>query len=93
MYNDMSYASGNEKKTRTDEGTDDLAALIASLDESISLTNRVLYAWDNLDLPQTASYFADMALASSQDVGKKNYYLYRDSDGNGEWAITRGMWT
>jgi hypothetical protein len=88
MYNDMSYASGNEKKTREWEGTDDLTALINNLDESIPMTNRVLYAWDNLDLPQTASYFADMALASSQDVAKKNYYLYRDSDGTGEWAIT-----
>ena len=88
MYNNLSSASGNEKKTRTDEGTDDLTALINNLDESISLTNRVLYAYDNLDLPQTASYFADMALASSQDVSAKNYYLYRDSDGTGEWAIT-----
>jgi hypothetical protein len=88
MYNNLSSASGNEKKTRTDEGTDDLTALINSLDESLPLANRVLYAYDNLDLPQTASYFADMALASSQDVSAKNYYLYRDSDGTGEWAIT-----
>ena len=42
MYNNMSYASGNEKKTRTDEGTDDLTALITNLDESVPLTNRVL---------------------------------------------------
>ena len=34
MYNDMSYASGNEKKTREWEGTDDLTALITNLDES-----------------------------------------------------------
>ena len=88
MYNNLSSASGNEKKTREWEDTSDLTALINSLDESISLTNRVLYAYDNLDLPQTASYFADMALASSQDVAAKNYYLYRDSDGTGEWAIT-----
>jgi hypothetical protein len=88
MYNNLSSASGNEKKTREWEGTDDLTALINSLDESISLTNRVLYAYDNLDLPQTASYFADMAIVSSQDLGHKNYYLYRDSDGTGEWAIT-----
>ena len=39
-------------------------------------------------MPQTASYFADMALASSQDVAQKNYYLYRDTEGTGEWAIT-----
>jgi CotH kinase protein/Concanavalin A-like lectin/glucanases superfamily/Lamin Tail Domain len=87
MYNNMSTASGNEKKTRDWEGTADLTALIANLDESIPLTNRVTYAYDNLDLPQTASYFADMALTSDQDVGHKNYYLYRDSDGTGEWAI------
>jgi len=88
MYNNLTSASGNEKKTRDWEGTDDLTALINSLDESLPLTNRVTYAWDNLDLPQTASYFADMAIASSQDVSAKNYYLYRDSDGTGEWAIT-----
>ncbi len=87
MYNDLSTASGNEKKTRDWEGTDDLTALIASLDESLPLATRVTYAWDNLDLPQTASYFADMAIASSQDVGHKNFYLYRDTEGTGEWAI------
>jgi hypothetical protein len=88
MYNSLTSASGNEKKTRTDEDTSDLTALITSLDESLPLTNRVTYAWDNLDLPQTASYFADMALVSSQDVSAKNYYLYRDTEGTGEWAIT-----
>jgi len=88
MYNALTSAGGNEKKTRDWEGADDLTTLITNLDESIPLANRVLYAWDNLDLPQTANYFAAMALASSQDMGKKNYYLYRDSDGNGEWAIT-----
>jgi CotH kinase protein/Concanavalin A-like lectin/glucanases superfamily/Lamin Tail Domain len=87
MYNNMSSASGNEKKTREDEGTDDLTALINNLDESLPLATRVTYGYDNLDLPQTASYFADMAIASSQDLGHKNYYLYRDSDNTGEWAI------
>ena len=88
MYNELSTASGNEKKTREWEGTDDLTALINNLDESLPLATRVTYAWDNLDLPQTASYFADMAIASSQDTGHKNYYLYRDTEGTGEWAIT-----
>jgi hypothetical protein len=87
MYNALTSAGGNEKKTRQDEDTSDLTALINSLDESLPLANRVTYGYDNLDLPQTASYFADMAIASSQDVAKKNYYLYRDSDNTGEWAI------
>ena len=87
MYNNMSTASGNEKKTRTWEGTDDLTALITNLDESIPLATRVTYGYDNLDLPQTASYFATMALISSQDLGHKNYYLYHDNNGTGEWMI------
>ena len=88
MYCPLTSASGNEKETRTGEGTDDLNALVTNLDEALPLATRVTYAWDNLDLPQTASYFAAMALASSQDVAKKNYYLYRDTEGTGEWAIS-----
>jgi hypothetical protein len=87
MYNDMSSASGNEKKTRKWEGTDDLTAFINNLNESVPLATRVTYAWDNLDLPQVAGYFATMALASSQDEGHKNYYLYHDNDGTSEWCI------
>jgi hypothetical protein len=87
MYNQLNTASGNEKKTREWEGTDDLTALITNLDESLPLTNRITYAYDNLDLPQTADFFAAMALASDQDIGGKNYYLYHDNDGTGEWAI------
>ena len=87
MYNSLSSASGNEKKTREWENTSDLTTLVNNLNELLPLATRVTYGYDHLDLPQTASYFADMALASSQDLGHKNYYLYRDSDGTGEWAI------
>ena len=87
MYNELSSASGNEKKTRKWEGTDDLTAFITNLDEGIAQATRVTYAWDNLDLPQVAGYFATMALTSNQDLGHKNYYLFHDNDGTGEWAI------
>lgn len=87
MYNDLSSASGNEKKTRTWEGTDDLTAFVNNLSPSLSLAARTTYAWDNIDLPQAASYFATLAIVSSQDHGHKNYYVYHDNDGTGEWAI------
>ncbi len=87
MYNALTTAAGNEKKTRTWEGTDDLTALVTNLNESLPLATRVTYGYDNLDLPQTTSYFATMALVSSQDLGHKNYYLYHDNDGTGEWAM------
>ena len=87
MYNELSSPSGNEKKSRTWEGTADLNALIANLNEALPLATRATYAYDNLDLPQAVSYFATLALVSHQDHGHKNYYLYRDSDQTGEWAI------
>jgi hypothetical protein len=87
MYNALSSASGNEKETRKSEGTADLNTLITNLVETLPLATRVTYGYDNLDLPQTADYFATMAIASSQDLGHKNYYLYRDTEGTGEWAI------
>ncbi|MBX3745191.1 MAG: lamin tail domain-containing protein [Verrucomicrobiae bacterium] len=87
MYNNLGSAGGNEKKTRRWENFNDLQSLVTALDEGRSLTQRALHAWDHLDLPQIVSYFAGLALCSSQDHGHKNYYLYRDSDGSGEWAL------
>ena len=87
MYNNMSGAGGNEKKTRKDEDFGDLQSLVNNLDETRPLSIRVVYACDNIDLPQTISYFVALALISDQDHGHKNYYLYRDTLGSGEWAI------
>ncbi|MGC8828354.1 MAG: lamin tail domain-containing protein [Verrucomicrobiia bacterium] len=87
MYNNLSSTSGAEKKTRKWEGTADLQTLITNLDESRPLSNRVIYAYDNIEIPQVISYFTASALASHQDHGHKNYYMYRDSDGTGEWTI------
>ncbi len=87
MYNNMGGAGGNEKKTRKWEDFSDLQTLVNNLNESLPLSQRAVYASDNVDLPQTVSYFVGMALTSSQDHGHKNFYLYRDSEGNREWAI------
>lgn len=87
VYNALDSAGGSEKKTRKNEGLSDLQALVNNLSESRPLATRVAYAYDNLDLPQTISYFVGLALVSSQDHGHKNFYVYRDSEGTGEWAI------
>lgn len=87
MYNNLGSAGGNEKKTRKEEDFSDLQTLVNALAEERPLADRVAYAWDNLDLPQTISYFTAMALVSSQDHGHKNYFVYRDTPGTGEWAI------
>ena len=87
IYNNLGSAGGNEKKTRRWEDFSDLQALIAALDEGRPLNQRATYAWDRLDLPQVVSYFVGLALCSSQDHGHKNYYVYCDNDGSGEWCL------
>ena len=82
-----SLTGGGEKKTRKFEGSSDLQALVAGLNPSNPISTRRRYAYDNLDLPQCVSYFAGLALASSQDHGHKNYYVYRDTLGTREWSI------
>ncbi|MHC1763640.1 MAG: CotH kinase family protein [Verrucomicrobiia bacterium] len=87
VYDSLSNAGGSEKKTRKEENFSDLQTLITSLAESRPLTARVTYAYDNIDLPQTISYFTALALVSSQDHGHKNFYVYRDTGRTGEWTI------
>jgi hypothetical protein len=87
VYDSLASASGGEKKTRRFENRSDLESFITNLSESRPMSSRVAYAYDNIDLPQTISYFAALALISSQDHGHKNFFVYRDSAGSGEWAI------
>jgi hypothetical protein len=87
MNNNLSNANGAEKKTRKGDDIRDLATLASAVSESRPLMQRAAYAYDNLDIPQCISYFVAMALISSGDHGHKNYYLYRDTRGSGEWAL------
>lgn len=85
MYNTLNVAAG-EKKTRKEEGTADLQALInGSLLPAGSARNA--YFFDNLNIPECINYLAAQAITGNVDCCHKNYYLYRDSDGTGEWQI------
>ncbi len=86
MYNRLSSTSGASKKTQKETGKNDLQVIIDSLDESLSQDQRRLYGYDNVDIPGTVNYLAGLALAGSQDQGHKNYYIYRDTFGTGEWT-------
>ncbi len=87
IYDNLSGTGSAEKKTRLYENKSDLNSLITNLNETLPLASRTAYAFDNLDLPQAISYFAGLAMVSSQDHGHKNYFVYRDSNKSGEWAI------
>lgn len=84
MYNSATSTADAEKKTRKHEGTADLAALIAGMSQG-SATAVQTYFYDNLDVPEMIDFLAAKIITADTDCCHKNYYLYRDSDGTGEW--------
>ncbi len=92
MYNSLSdpiikslprYDSDNEKKTRLFEDYSDIAELVAGVDPS--LEDRSVYLFDNIDIPGMLTYLAGHIVIQDLDHDAHNYYMYRDSEGNGEW--------
>ncbi|MDB4295927.1 CotH kinase family protein, partial [Akkermansiaceae bacterium] len=74
------------KKSRKELGTDDLQALINGLNEALPRDTRREYAYDNLDLAATVNHLAAYVVAGISDTGHKNFYMYRDTEGDGEWT-------
>ena len=74
-----------EKKTRKSEGTADIEALIAGL--ALPPDERTLYLYDHVDIPGTINTLAGLVVIADKDCCHKNYYLYRDTEGSGEWRM------
>lgn len=74
-----------EKKTRLHEDKSDLDAFI----DGIAQTGAALenYLFDNVDLPTQISYMATTCISQNIDGSDKNHYIYRDTNGSGEWAM------
>lgn len=85
MYNTFFDASGGEKKSRKWEGNSDLVTFIANLSATGVTKERILY--DQAGVPEMINYLTATVLTSNTDLGHKNYYVYRDSVGNGEWRV------
>jgi len=85
MFNGgASSSSGVEKKNRTHENNSDLAAFLAGINASGPTLENFIF--DNIDLPRQLNYLAATVLTQNNDNMRKNYYLYRDSEGTGEWT-------
>ncbi len=80
------YAGVAEKKTRRAEPNDDLGGLVEGLNRTGDSLSRYLY--DNIDIPEVINFLATIQLVQNEDCcWFKNYYLYRDTRGNGEWQM------
>ncbi len=82
MYNTFTSPSG-EKKTREWEGTADLSAFMNGMNQSG--TARHNYIFDAIDMPRMIGYLVGTVFTHQNDHPHKNHYLYRDTEGTGEW--------
>ena len=73
------------KRTRKDEGFQDLADFIRGINQEGA--DRWDYIFDNVDLPMTINTLAGLVVIMQTDMVGKNYYVYRDTGGDNEWAI------
>jgi hypothetical protein len=85
MYDRLINPNQASKKTRKEEGNEDIAALIAGINDALPRDTRRLYAYDNVDLAASVNYLASLVVVGISDNGHKNYYVYRDTEGSGEW--------
>jgi len=86
MYNTFNSGGRAEKKTRRWEGRTDLDDFCNSINNT-SGTMRHNNIFDRVNLPLTLNYLVATVLVHQNDHPHKNHYLYRDSDGSGEWLF------
>lgn len=75
---------GVEKKTRQWEDNSDLQALVNGIKSS---TNRAQFLFDNINIPEVINEMCGNIINQCWDRFEKNYYMYRDSEGSGEWSL------
>lgn len=85
MYNTLNGTGAASKKTQKELDKSDMQTLVNALDTAQPLATRRQYAYDNLDLFETVNYLATLVAMGSKDQGHKNYYMFRDTFGTGEW--------
>ena len=87
MYNHgyPTNVTQNEKKTRKQEGYYDLLVLENAVTQG-DVNARIDYVYDHYNLPGVVNFLAAKAIPNDHDCCHKNYYVYRDSDGTGEWT-------
>ena len=85
MFNaGTSGTSGVEKKNRRFESNADLSTFVSGMSMSGNALENFIF--DNVDLPRQLNYLAATVLSQNNDNMSKNYYLYRDTEGSGEWT-------
>ena len=80
-----SSTRGVRKRTRKHEDNSDLQALVDGVNPSNP--NRQQYVFDNIDIAATINYIAATSIMHDNDHPHKNFHLYRDTEGSGQWTF------
>ena len=86
IYNTFNVGGQAEKKSRRWEGRQDLDDFCRNINNT-SGTERHNNILDQVNLPLTLNYLVATILVHQNDHPHKNHYLYRDSNGSGEWCF------
>lgn len=78
-------SNGAEKKTRRFEDKDDVQELIDGVVRG-STSEKIDYIYDNVDIASMVNCLVMNSVVNNTDYGHKNYYVYRDTEGTGEWT-------
>ena len=73
------------KKTRKYEDFSDLQEFINGL--ALSGQDLENYLYDNVDLARQINFMAVNVILQNIDATDKNFYVYRDTEGSGEWRM------
>src|SRR4029079_5229152 len=88
VNNSFTPGGSIEKKTRRDEpGTAAYDSCVNTVNNTPLGTTLTNYLLDTLDVPEILSYMSAVVITHQNDHPHKNYFLYRDTEGNGEWQM------
>ena len=85
VYDNLSDPGRSEKKTREDEGFDDLAAFIAGISQAGDARRSFLY--DHVDMARMANFLAMLFITSGMDCCYKNYYAQHNLHTDQWWYM------
>lgn len=75
-----------DKKTREHEGVSDLQSFINGLAQTDGALAAFLF--DNVNIPAQINFMATNVVTQNIDASDKNHFIYRDTEGSGEWHMT-----
>ena len=83
----VNNANGQEKKNPDDGNFSDLAAFVTGIASTNAMTDRLRFLYDNGDIASAINWLTTQSITINRDFGHKNYYIYRDTAGTGEWSM------